>query len=113
VVATAIALLIATRGFAAPGPWHPVVRVGGVWGTAMKMTPHPRLHQPDMVHPTAAGTYLAAAVFYRSLTGRPSAASTYTRAALGGQAEVQAGVRGAGHPHRGGGVLEKGRALGT
>jgi hypothetical protein len=32
---------------------------------------------------------------------------------IGGQAEVQAGVRGAGHPHRGGGVLEKGRALGT
>jgi hypothetical protein len=56
----------------------PVVRVGDVWGAAMKMTPHPRLHLPDMVHPTAAGTYLAAAVFYRAVTGRPSAPSTYT-----------------------------------
>ena len=45
----------------------PVVPVGEAWTAAMVAVPSATLWQNDGSHPTAAGTYLAAAVFYAAL----------------------------------------------
>lgn len=47
-----------------------LVPVGPAWATALKRQPQLALHIADKSHPTAMGTYLAACVFYATLTGR-------------------------------------------
>jgi hypothetical protein len=64
----------------------PVAPVGQVWNDATADLPSTRLYEVDGVHPSIAGSYLAAAVFYRALTGRPSSESFFTA----GLPEVQA-----------------------
>jgi len=43
--------------------------VGPAWAAARQELPDLALHAPDGSHPTPAGTYLAALVLYRTLTG--------------------------------------------
>lgn len=50
-----------------------LVPVGLAWETALKKQPQLVLHIADKSHPTAAGTYLAACVFYAALAGRTPA----------------------------------------
>lgn len=45
--------------------------VGARWGAAVARHPGVGLYDPDGSHPSAAGSYLAACVLYRALTGRP------------------------------------------
>ena len=49
-----------------------LVPVGPAWAAALQKQPQLALHIADKSHPTAAGTYLAACVFYATLTGRPA-----------------------------------------
>jgi hypothetical protein len=56
----------------------PVANVGDVWAVAATAVPGLELHMSDAIHPSVAGTYLSAAVFYHALTGRPSGPSTFT-----------------------------------
>jgi hypothetical protein len=44
--------------------------VGNAWAAALKADPKLVLHKPDKKHPEAAGTYLAACVFYATLYGK-------------------------------------------
>jgi hypothetical protein len=46
-----------------------VIPVGLAFQRAIDQVPGVRLHQPDTIHPSLAGTYLAAAVFYSALFG--------------------------------------------
>jgi hypothetical protein len=55
----------------------PVVYVGQAFETARKTPGAPDVWAPDRHHPSVAGTYLAALVFYRYLTGRTGAEATY------------------------------------
>jgi lysophospholipase L1-like esterase len=48
----------------------PVAPVGAAWQEARTQRPDIALWQPDGSHPTAAGTYLAAAVLYVTIFGR-------------------------------------------
>jgi hypothetical protein len=50
-----------------------LVPVGLAWEAALKRHPQLVLHSADKSHPTAAGTYLAACVFYATLVGRTPA----------------------------------------
>ena len=52
--------------------------VGRAWAIAMQWQPGLRLLAPDGYHPTQAGSYLTACVFYALLTRRDPAASGYT-----------------------------------
>jgi hypothetical protein len=47
-----------------------LARVGDAWERAMAQDPSLSLHQSDGSHPTEQGTYLAACVFFGTLTGR-------------------------------------------
>lgn len=47
-----------------------LVPVGPAWATALKRQSQLALHIADKSHPTAMGTYLAACVFYATLSGR-------------------------------------------
>ena len=49
-----------------------VVPVGLAWQAALKRNPNLVLHQLDMSHPTPAGSYLAACVFYSTLYDKTS-----------------------------------------
>lgn len=44
-----------------------VAPVGDAWSAILSRKPHPRLWQADGSHPTIAGTYLAACVFYATI----------------------------------------------
>jgi hypothetical protein len=46
-----------------------VARVGPAFERVLERRPDLKLHMDDRTHPTPAGTYLAAAVFYATLTG--------------------------------------------
>jgi hypothetical protein len=46
-----------------------VARVGPAWERMLEQRPGLKLHMEDRSHPTPAGTYLAACVFYATLTG--------------------------------------------
>jgi len=52
--------------------------VGDAWQTVVDEQPDAALWQGDGVHPTTAGTYLAACVFYASIFGRSPVGLTYT-----------------------------------
>lgn len=52
--------------------------VGRAWATAMRREPGLELWAPDGYHPTRAGSYLTACVFYALLTRRDPSASRYT-----------------------------------
>ena len=54
-----------------------VVPVGLAFANAQKQIEGVRLHDADNVHPSLAGTYLAAAVFYSALYGKSPAALAY------------------------------------
>ncbi|MFL5342511.1 MAG: SGNH/GDSL hydrolase family protein [Gemmataceae bacterium] len=47
-----------------------VVPVGAAWQAALKADPALKLHGPDKSHPSKAGTYLAACVFYAAIYDR-------------------------------------------
>lgn len=53
-----------------------LVPVGLAWEAALKKQPQLALHIADKSHPTPAGTYLAACVFYAKLLGRAPAGVT-------------------------------------
>jgi hypothetical protein len=55
----------------------PVVAVGQAFEAARKTPGAPDVYGPDHHHPSVAGTYLAALVFYRFFTGRTGAEATY------------------------------------
>jgi hypothetical protein len=46
-----------------------VARVGPAWERVLEQRPDLKLHMEDRSHPTPAGTYLAACVFYATITG--------------------------------------------
>ena len=46
-----------------------VARVGPAWERVLEQRPGLKLHAEDRIHPTPAGTYLAACVFYATITG--------------------------------------------
>ena len=46
-----------------------VVPVGIAWETVLRHHSHPVLHDADQSHPTLAGSYLAACVFYVTIFG--------------------------------------------
>jgi len=48
----------------------PVAPVGLAWQHCRKANPMIQLHQNDQSHPTAAGSYLTACVFYQVITGK-------------------------------------------
>jgi hypothetical protein len=68
--------------------------VGRAWATAMRRQPGLRLWAPDGYHPTAAGSYLAACVFYGLLARRDPARSGYTGALDPAQARWLQGIAG-------------------
>jgi len=47
-----------------------VAPVGAAWANALKQRPELELHQIDNAHPSSAGSYLAACVFYAALYGK-------------------------------------------
>ena len=47
-----------------------VVCVGDAWAAALKAKPELALHSPDKSHPNDKGSYLAACLFYRALSGK-------------------------------------------
>jgi hypothetical protein len=55
----------------------PVVAVGRAFEAARETHGAPDVYGPDHHHPSVAGTYLAALVFYRFFTGRTGAEATY------------------------------------
>jgi hypothetical protein len=62
---------VITRAYGAVGKEINVLvaRVGPAWERVLEQRPGLRLHTDDRVHPTPAGTYLAACVFYATITG--------------------------------------------
>lgn len=54
-----------------------VVPVGVAFAKALEQIDDVRLHDPDKVHPSLEGTYLAAAVFYSALYGKSPSALAY------------------------------------
>ena len=54
-----------------------VIPVGLAFANAKNQIDDVRLHDADNVHPSLAGTYLAAAVFYSALYGKSPAALAY------------------------------------
>lgn len=50
-----------------------LVPVGPAWEAFMRRYPSPTLHDRDLSHPSPAGSYLAACVFYATLFGRTPA----------------------------------------
>lgn len=56
----------------------PVAPVGIAWRSARQSQPSIALYEPDGSHPSAAGTYLAACVFYNALFGRSPVGNAFT-----------------------------------
>jgi hypothetical protein len=61
------------------------VPVGQAFEAAREMKGAPDVWGPDHHHPSVAGTYLAALVFYRSFTGRSGAQATWRPNGLNAQ----------------------------
>ena len=59
-----------------------VAKVGEGFRLSLKTRPSLALHASDGSHPSLAGTYLAACVFYRQLAGKPLPATATTPAGL-------------------------------
>jgi hypothetical protein len=74
----------ATEGVARTLGLH-AVPVGDVFEAAYETRGAPDVLGPDHHHPSVAGTYLAALVFYRYFTGRTGEAVTYRPAGLSAQ----------------------------
>jgi hypothetical protein len=55
----------------------PIAPVGDAWQSVVDQQPGAGLWQDDGVHPTTAGTYLAACVFYASIFGRSPVGLAY------------------------------------
>jgi hypothetical protein len=55
----------------------PVAKVGEAFEQARHRPGAPDLYDPDLHHPSTAGSYLAALVFYRALTGRSGEGAHY------------------------------------
>jgi hypothetical protein len=55
-----------------------VAPVGYAWSTVRTEDPRMDLWQADGSHPSEAGTYLAACVFYAAIFGQSPEGSTYT-----------------------------------
>ncbi len=55
-----------------------VVPVGRAFARALQERPDLHLVVPDLKHPTLAGTYLAACIFYAALHGETPVGGTYT-----------------------------------
>jgi len=53
------------------------IPVGDYWALASRQTPPVALYDSDGSHPTQAGTYLAALIFYRYLTGKQPDCTAY------------------------------------
>ncbi len=53
------------------------VPVGDVWMRCEQQPGAPLLYEPDNSHPSLAGSYLAAMLFYRILTGHPPSSSNF------------------------------------
>jgi hypothetical protein len=70
----------------------PAVLVGQAFETARQTPGAPDVWGPDRHHPSVAGTYLAALVFYRFLTGRSGAEATWRPGGLSAEdaAKLQA-----------------------
>lgn len=51
--------------------------VGVYWWRVLKEHPEIELYEPDATHPSVAGSYLAALVFYKTLTGGDVAKTTF------------------------------------
>ena len=62
-----------------------VVAVGQAFEAARRTPGSPDLYGPDRHHPSVAGSYLGALVFYRFFTGRTGAEATYLPRGLGKQ----------------------------
>jgi hypothetical protein len=56
----------------------PVVAVGLVWQQVVRAHPDIALWQPDGSHPTLAGSYLAACVFFKAFYGSSPEGNTFT-----------------------------------
>jgi hypothetical protein len=63
----------------------PVVAVGQAFEVARQTAGAPNLYAADHHHPSVAGTYLAALVFYRQFTGRTGAEATWRPSGLSAQ----------------------------
>jgi hypothetical protein len=63
----------------------PVVAVGQAFEAARETPGAPNLYDADHHHPSVAGTYLAALVFYRLFTGRSGAEATWRPEGLSAQ----------------------------
>ena len=55
-----------------------VVPVGLAFADALHRSPSLKLHDPDKIHPSRAGSYLAACVFYAALFGKSPAGINYS-----------------------------------
>jgi hypothetical protein len=66
----------------------PVAPVGEAWSSVIEHNPGMRLWADDGVHPTTAGSYLAACVFYVMLTGRDPEGDSFTAGVDPDQAQV-------------------------
>jgi hypothetical protein len=55
----------------------PIAPVGAAWQTVVSAHASPELWQGDGVHPTTAGTYLAACVFFATIFGRSPVGLSY------------------------------------
>jgi hypothetical protein len=60
-----------------------LVPAGPAWQAFMRLYPGPALHDRDLSHPSPAGSYLAACVFYAALFGRTPAGLPGLVAGLG------------------------------
>jgi hypothetical protein len=68
-------ILLAQYAKAATDASAKLAPVGEAFRTIVKTAPQIELYDPDGSHPSAAGTYLAACVFYDALTGQTFAAT--------------------------------------
>jgi hypothetical protein len=62
----------------------PVVPVGDYWAACRDKPGMPDLYNPDGTHPSLAGDYLIALLFYRALTGHTIANVSYTPSGISG-----------------------------
>jgi len=69
-----------------------VAPVGLAWQQAHRLAPSLALWQDDGMHPSRAGSYLAACVFFEVLTGRSPVGDAYTAGLAGAEARFLQGV---------------------
>ncbi len=86
------ARLAAGYGEAASALGAGVVPVGLAWQQAHRLEPGLQLWQDDGHHPTTAGSYLGACVFYDVLTGRSPVGDSFTAGLDGDEARFLQGV---------------------